>query len=109
METISLQGKTNFFKKRVGEYSKSGVGIDQVDQSFALDASFWDEWNDDKCTAQYYFFKKHYPLHHMCSLRGFTKLDGKHADMEVIVKSNDFPREETQSFSLGRTKPTVVA
>ncbi len=39
----------------------------------------------------------------MCSLRHFTKLN---ADMEVIVKSNDFPREETQSFSLGRTKPT---
>jgi hypothetical protein len=45
----------------------------------------------------------------MCSLRGFTKMNGKHADMEVIVKSNDFPREETQSLSLGRTKPTVVA
>jgi ribonucleoside-diphosphate reductase subunit M2 len=40
METISLQGKTNFFKKRVGEYSKSGVGIDRADRSFALDASF---------------------------------------------------------------------
>ena len=25
MELISLQGKTNFFEKRVGEYSKSGV------------------------------------------------------------------------------------
>jgi ribonucleoside-diphosphate reductase subunit M2 len=40
METISLQGKTNFFEKRVGEYSKSGVGIDRADQSFALVASF---------------------------------------------------------------------
>jgi ribonucleoside-diphosphate reductase subunit M2 len=40
METISLQGKTNFFEKRVGEYSKRGVGIDRADQSFALDASF---------------------------------------------------------------------
>jgi len=40
METISLQGKTNFFEKRVGEYSKSGVGIDRTDQPFALDASF---------------------------------------------------------------------
>jgi ribonucleoside-diphosphate reductase subunit M2 len=40
METISLQGKTNFFEKRVGEYSKLGVGIDQANQSFALDASF---------------------------------------------------------------------
>jgi len=45
----------------------------------------------------------------MCSLRSFMKLNGKHADMEVIVKSNDFLREGTQSFSLGRTKPTVVA
>ena len=40
METISLQGKTNFFEKRVGEYSKSGVGVDRVGQSFFLDASF---------------------------------------------------------------------
>ncbi len=40
METISLQGKTNFFEKRVGEYFKSGVGVDCADQSFALDASF---------------------------------------------------------------------
>jgi len=45
----------------------------------------------------------------MCSLCGFTKLNGKHADMEVIVKSNDYPREESQSFSLGHTKLTVVA
>ena len=29
------------------------------------------------------------------TLRGFTELNGKHVDMEVIVKSNDFPREET--------------
>jgi ribonucleoside-diphosphate reductase subunit M2 len=40
METISLQGKMNLFEKRVGEYSKSGVGVDRVYQSFALDASF---------------------------------------------------------------------
>ena len=40
MEMISLQGKTNFFEKRVGEYSKSGVGVDKADQTFALDASF---------------------------------------------------------------------
>ena len=40
METISLQGKTNFVEKRVGEYSKSGVGIDWAYQSFALDARF---------------------------------------------------------------------
>jgi hypothetical protein len=40
METISLQGKTNFFEKQVGKYSKSGVGVTRVDQSFAFDASF---------------------------------------------------------------------
>jgi ribonucleoside-diphosphate reductase subunit M2 len=40
METISLQGKTNFFEKCVGEYVKSGVGVDRADQTFALDASF---------------------------------------------------------------------
>ncbi len=40
MEMISLQGKTNFFEKRVGKYSKSGVSVDLADQFFALDASF---------------------------------------------------------------------
>jgi len=40
MEMISLQGKTNFFEKRVGEYAKSGVGVDQEKQVFALDADF---------------------------------------------------------------------
>jgi ribonucleoside-diphosphate reductase subunit M2 len=40
METIRLRGKTNFFEKRVREYSKSGVGVNCVDQTFALDASF---------------------------------------------------------------------
>jgi hypothetical protein len=40
MEMISLQGKTNFFEKRVGKYAKSGIGVDRADQSFALNASF---------------------------------------------------------------------
>ena len=40
METIILQGKTNFFEQQVREYFKSGVGVDRTDQSFALDASF---------------------------------------------------------------------
>jgi ribonucleoside-diphosphate reductase subunit M2 len=40
IEMISLQGKTNFYEKRVGEYSKSGVGVDIDDQIFALDVSF---------------------------------------------------------------------
>jgi len=40
MEMISLQGKTNFFEKRVGEYSKSGVGVDASERVFSLDADF---------------------------------------------------------------------
>lgn len=37
MESISLQGKTNFFEKRVSEYAKSGVGVDSVDQVIRFD------------------------------------------------------------------------
>eukprot|EP00931_Biecheleriopsis_adriatica_P042188 TRINITY_DN2404_c0_g1_i6.p1 TRINITY_DN2404_c0_g1~~TRINITY_DN2404_c0_g1_i6.p1 ORF type:complete len:345 (+),score=89.18 TRINITY_DN2404_c0_g1_i6:87-1121(+) len=44
MELISLQGKTNFFEKRVGEYQKAGVmngGGDQDEsRGFSLDADF---------------------------------------------------------------------
>jgi len=46
MELISLQGKTNFFEKRVGEYQKAGVmsGLDNkenpANNDFALDADF---------------------------------------------------------------------
>lgn len=40
MELISLQGKTNFFEKRVGDYQKSGVMADRKDQVFKLDAEF---------------------------------------------------------------------
>ena len=40
MELISLQGKTNFFEKRVGDYQKSGVRAKRKDQVFKLDADF---------------------------------------------------------------------
>jgi ribonucleoside-diphosphate reductase subunit M2 len=41
MEMISLQGKTNFFEKRVGEYAKSGVGCGEgSNHCFDLDADF---------------------------------------------------------------------
>lgn len=40
MEMISLQGKTNFFEKRVAEYQKAGVTGDKDDQVFSLDADF---------------------------------------------------------------------
>merc|ERR1712019_108622 len=44
MEMISLQGKTNFFERRVGEYAKAGVmsGLDkeQGGDMFAMDMDF---------------------------------------------------------------------
>jgi len=45
MELISLQGKTNFFEKRVGEYQKAGVmasvgGDQEESNAFSLDADF---------------------------------------------------------------------
>jgi ribonucleoside-diphosphate reductase subunit M2 len=40
MELISLQGKTNFFEKKVGEYQKSGVIPNEKERSFRLDAEF---------------------------------------------------------------------
>ena len=39
MELISLQGKTNFFEKRVGEYQKSGV-MDSLKEDSAANACF---------------------------------------------------------------------
>lgn len=43
MEMISLQGKTNFFEKRVSEYQKSGVMeslTEQVQEEFSIDDDF---------------------------------------------------------------------
>jgi ribonucleoside-diphosphate reductase beta chain len=40
MELISLQGKTNFFEKRVAEYQKSGVMSKAEDNVFSLDEDF---------------------------------------------------------------------
>jgi ribonucleoside-diphosphate reductase beta chain len=43
MEMISLQGKTNFFEKRVAEYQKAGVNksaSDEESKGFSLDADF---------------------------------------------------------------------
>ncbi|MEZ4986722.1 MAG: ribonucleotide-diphosphate reductase subunit beta [Saprospiraceae bacterium] len=40
MDLISLEGKTNFFEKRVGDYQKSGVMADRDSQVFTLDEEF---------------------------------------------------------------------
>lgn len=40
MESISLEGKTNFFEKRVAEYQKFGIMSSMMDSEFTLDADF---------------------------------------------------------------------
>lgn len=40
MEMISMEGKTNFFEKRVGEYAKAGVMNEAEDMAFRLDCEF---------------------------------------------------------------------
>ena len=44
MDMISLQGKTNFFEKRVGDYQKAGVMSGQQagfdNHAFTVDADF---------------------------------------------------------------------
>lgn len=40
MERISLEGKDNFFEKRVTTYAKAGVGKKQDEMTFSLDAEF---------------------------------------------------------------------
>jgi len=40
MEMISLQGKSNFFEKRVGEYQKAGVLAGKENQTFSLNEDF---------------------------------------------------------------------
>jgi ribonucleoside-diphosphate reductase beta chain len=40
MEMISLQGKTNFFEKRVGDYQKAGLISGKEAQDFSLEEDF---------------------------------------------------------------------
>jgi len=40
MELISLEGKTNFFEKKVSEYAKAGVGMKAEDMVVRLDEEF---------------------------------------------------------------------
>lgn len=40
MDMISIQGKTNFFEKRVGDYAKAGVMTKREDQVFSTEADF---------------------------------------------------------------------
>jgi ribonucleoside-diphosphate reductase beta chain len=40
MDMISIQGKTNFFEKRVGDYAKAGLMTKREDQMFSMEADF---------------------------------------------------------------------
>ncbi|MBM3919541.1 MAG: ribonucleoside-diphosphate reductase [Sphingomonadales bacterium] len=40
MELISMEGKTNFFERRVGEYQKAGVTSDRTQQTFSTEEDF---------------------------------------------------------------------
>jgi ribonucleoside-diphosphate reductase beta chain len=40
MERISLEGKDNFFEKRVSNYAKAGVGKDSNKMTFGMDEEF---------------------------------------------------------------------
>lgn len=40
MEMISLQGKTNFFEKRVGDYQKAGIMATKKEQEFSMEEEF---------------------------------------------------------------------
>jgi ribonucleoside-diphosphate reductase beta chain len=40
MERISLEGKDNFFEKRVSTYAKAGVGKDKEQMTFSMEANF---------------------------------------------------------------------
>jgi ribonucleotide reductase beta subunit family protein with ferritin-like domain len=40
MDMISIQGKTNFFEKRVGDYQKAGVMTNREEQVFTTEADF---------------------------------------------------------------------
>lgn len=39
MDMISLQGKTNFFERKVAEYQKAGV-VGETSRNFTVDADF---------------------------------------------------------------------
>ena len=40
MERICMEGKDNFFEKRVSSYGKAGVGVAAIDQEFRTDVDF---------------------------------------------------------------------
>ena len=41
MQMISLEGKTNFFEKKVSEYQRGSVLSKREENNFNLEADFW--------------------------------------------------------------------
>merc|ERR1712173_299353 len=50
MEMISLQGKTNFFEKRVGEYQRANVMGEKEEAGFMLDCDSREHKLFNKCS-----------------------------------------------------------
>jgi hypothetical protein len=93
METISLQGKTNFFEKSVGEYSKSGVGVDCADQTLLLTPASDGNEHTHNIQNAYYIDQEtpsNTPLSHMHLLPRLYGSKHQTCEQEVTVKSNDF-------------------
>lgn len=56
MENISIQGKTNFFEKKVSEYQKMGVLSTEKDREIRFDAAFWIEYSLSLCLLVRYIY-----------------------------------------------------
>ncbi len=103
MEIISLQGKTNFSEKCVGEYSKFGVGVDTAHQTSTLDTSFRPPYPTFilhhplcLCYTQYSFPSWSWntsclPHPHTFCFCGFTEINAYRRDgCSLKLKSNEF-------------------
>jgi ribonucleoside-diphosphate reductase subunit M2 len=114
MEMISLQGKTNFFKKRVGEYSKLGGGVDSTAQVFSLNVSFEHTHTTMQhntiprsmfpvlCFLFIMFLNKNLSSHALLS-KALQKTTPKHVQQtRNRVKSNDFFEQEGSISTLAQ-------
>ena len=68
MDQISLEGKTNFFEKRVGEYQKAGVMDNSAGRTFSMDEDFIFQ----KAVVQYEFEIYNHYIHNYFKLLRLT-------------------------------------
>jgi hypothetical protein len=79
-----------------------------VDQSFALDASFWNRRDglENNYMSKWKYIKKQKTLHHLCSFSRLYDYEAKHVWNAEILRSNDFLKgEDLVSLSPKCTKP----